>query len=58
MCVLGDRGAFGFLRLFAGLKKKKKKTPVNFNSRSGDDYSLLSDGTTGAGVSGAEVLAG
>lgn len=38
--------------------EKKKKTPVNFNSRSGDDYSLLSDGTTGAGVSGAEVLAG
>lgn len=54
MCVLGERGAFGFLRLFAGLKKKA----VNFNSRSGDDYSLLSNGTTGAGVSGAEVLAG
>lgn len=38
--------------------RSEKKTTVNFNSRSGDDYSLLSDGTTGAGVSGAEVLAG
>lgn len=57
MCSGGKRSIW-VPKAFCRSEKKKKKTPVNFNSRSGDDYSLLSDGTTGAGVSGAEVLAG